>query len=174
MPVKPAYAGEAMLLRWSETPKGRTVTLLLDALEGDQHPFKNLKCGESGQRMQIAAVLVGDDELPVSPPVKKGPVAQLDEHRNSTTSDAGSSPVGPTTKERTPFRDLPRSQQAALRCQDQEFIEWINAVDDSSADALLKRKLGIASKKELDIDGPKSAAFDRLLTDYDLRHTVRA
>ena len=41
-----AYKGEAQLVRWSETPKGRTVTLLLDPFVGEQHPFKALKVVE--------------------------------------------------------------------------------------------------------------------------------
>lgn len=151
------YAGEAMLLRWSETPKGRTVTLLLDPLVGETHPFKNLKCGENGQRMQLAAVLVGDDENPVPPP-------------NTSTT-------------RTPFKDLPRSAQAAIKCQDIQFRVWFcdllpkcfgGEPDEISAcDRELKKLLGITSKRELDTDEIKGQEWDRLLNTYNVRDLVR-
>lgn len=175
MTIPFAYKGEAMLVRWSETPKGRTVTLLLDPLVGEQHPFKFLKCGENGQRMQIAAALIGDDETPTVPPTKPK-VAE------KKTVEAE------VHKERTPFDKLPRSQQAALRCCDEEFQVWLagkypeiwdshyidgHMLSNGAANATLKDVLKIASKTELDISDAKADAFDRLMTDYSVRGMVR-
>jgi hypothetical protein len=53
---------EAMLLRWGESPTGRTVTFLLPEDDG-QHPFKGLKSGPSnGQRLALSVALIADDE----------------------------------------------------------------------------------------------------------------
>lgn len=165
MTIPFAYKGEAMLVRWSETPKGRTVTLLLDPLVGDQHPFKFLKCGENGQRMQIAAALIGDDEKPAVPPTRPK-VAE------KKTVEAE------VQKERT----YTRSQRAAIMCQDREFSAWLRRLCerhrpgysfDMDTDAVLKVYLGVASKKELDTDPEAAARFDALRTDYELKDMVR-
>lgn len=95
--------------------------------------------------------------------------------------DDGSNPSASTKREYT------RSQVAALKCRDHEFRGWIleryqkEASDafivardtDDYVDLVLKTVLNISSKKELDPEGPKAEAFKRLLTDYDLRNTVR-
>ncbi len=92
----------------------------------------------------------------------------------------------PEAKPRTPFRELPRSQQAALRCGDDEFQLWIatkyHAAWDShyyggqhtrtgleAADLTLKEVLAIKSKRELDTDHTAAARWDALLTDFDTR-----
>lgn len=59
---------EAMLLRWTDSHTGRTVTLQLPD-DGD-HPFKGLKCGPAnGQRLAVSVALIADDETqaPVEP-----------------------------------------------------------------------------------------------------------
>lgn len=171
-----AYRGEVQLLRWSETPKGRTVTLLLDPFVGEQHPFKAMKCGENGSRMQIAAVLVGDDDQPAVPPTKPK-VAE------KKTVEAE------VKKERTPFDKIDRSQQAALRIRDEEFQAWLfhthrdtwldkaakdDPKDADTADAVLKAILRIGSKCELDFPDSRAAdMWDRLMTDYSVRGMVR-
>jgi len=79
------------------------------------------------------------------------------------------------------FDELERSQQAALKCQDLKFQHWVGVVgplrgtDEGAdeADLLLKRKLGIASKKELDTSAAKAIAWDALLCDFDVRNQVR-
>lgn len=100
-------------------------------------------------------------------------------------------PAKDQDKPRTPFKDLPRSQQAAIKCQDPEFQKWVYSTiiaprvvgepiaffDDEPAEwtnQTIKSYLGIKSKTELDQEGPKALAFDRLITDFDLRNTVRA
>jgi hypothetical protein len=53
---------ESQLLRWSDGPNGRTVTLLLPA-DTNEHPFRGLKCGPSnGQRLALSVALIADDE----------------------------------------------------------------------------------------------------------------
>jgi hypothetical protein len=82
-------------------------------------------------------------------------------------------------------RKLTRSQKAALKCQDADFQEWFAATlptsyvgdgfngDAVACDYALKEKLGITSKRELDTDGHKAAAWDALITDFELRDFAR-
>lgn len=52
---------ECMLLRWSDSHTGRTVTLLLP--DDGEHPFKGLPCGPAnGQRLAVSVALIADDE----------------------------------------------------------------------------------------------------------------
>lgn len=171
--IKPAYMGEAMLLRWGDThSSGRTITIQLDEHVGDQHPFKGLKCGPNGQRMQVCAVLVDDHDEPQNP--------------NKTAPDSPP-PVGPAEAAgegqdtRRSFDSLPRSQQAAIKCQDKDFQHWIigkwdmlgNGVSAAKADEVLKRLIDVASKREFDTDPAKGEFWDRMLTSFKHRDQVR-
>lgn len=177
-----AYKGEAQLVRWGDGPKGRTVTLLLDPHVGAEHPFKAMKCGENGSRMQIAAVLVGDDDQPAVPPTKPAGLAKqvdaADSSAGGRSSIAGSSPAA---------RTYTRSQRAAIMCQSPDFQAWIKLRyyrawkdiplnDDkphATATTVLKSALGIQSRTELDTNPEAAARFDALRTDYELRDMVR-
>lgn len=192
--VKSAYAGEAQLIRWGDGPQGHTVTLRLSSDPTAINPFKGLPLGDNGQRMEIVCVLKDDHEEPIDPDKAKansrrrkaptkpdnGRVAQLDEHRSSIPTDAGSSPVAPTKREYT------RSQVAAMKLNDSDFQNWIipggvvEVIENdvcrdwpATADKYLKAKLGISSKRELDLPGPKADAFDKLITTFDNRQYLR-
>lgn len=142
-------------MRWAESlAAGRTLTLRLDE-EGDLHPFKGIP---HGQRMQIAVVLVNDDEEPIGPEAARA---------NSFKRKASDK----------------NSARAFLKCRDPVFQKWISdecfkklgkascgdAVE--AAEQNLNDVLGIHSKKEL--DGPKADAWKRLLTDFDMRDLAR-
>ncbi|MBL8642637.1 MAG: hypothetical protein JNK21_01800 [Rhodospirillaceae bacterium] len=107
----------------------------------------------------------------------------------SCTSDKGT-PSNTSAKgsDRRSFREMPRSQQAALKLSDRDFCKWlvdtnpdlwnknvrdrgIDVLTPSEIlyDAILKDKIGIASKKELDTNPDAAGRWDRLLTDYDMR-----
>jgi len=157
--VVPAYLGEAMLVRWSDNHRGRTVTFELD-MEPGENPFRGYKCGENGQRVKLVAVLVGDDEEPIS--AKK----------------VGSSGQGATAaKSKEHAGKKSRTRMAGIKINEQSFQDWIGVHPQVAAenrrdhaDTLLKEKLGIHSKKELDVPGaPAAEAFDRLMTDFDTR-----
>jgi len=161
-----AYKGEALLIRWGENHNGRTVTLQLDEHVGEQHPFKSLKCGPNGQRMQIVAVLIGDDEQPIPPPsVKSTPAPQV------------STPAKVATVEK--HKNYTRSQIAALKLQDDDFCAFLDNVCDceetgaDNYDTLLKFHLGIKSKRELDTDEASAKRWDALLASYDYRAHVK-
>lgn len=147
------YQGEVQLLSWTESDKGRKAVFMLDPHVGEQHPFRTLR---PGRRLMVVAVLIGDDEQPE--PVK-----------------AQRSPAG-----HKHFRDMKRSAQAALKCQDADFQYWIG-VDGGlmpeervkRADELLKRRLSIVSKTDLDRWPEAGANWDNLLTSYDVRGMQR-
>lgn len=154
------YQGEAMLVRWSENHKGRTLTLELDPTIGEKHPFFGLKCGENGQRMQLVCVLVDDHEEPMKPP------------QVGTGGELGS-------EAKSPKKSLTRSQVAALKLDDETFVGWLydtygkGVYGHNAPDALLKKLLNITSKRELDTNPEKAEAFDRLLADYSVKDIKR-
>lgn len=72
-------------------------------------------------------------------------------------------------KERRPFHTLPRSQQAALLCNDHRFRKWWmqgSEVPADLMDANIKAHFRINSKRELDPPGPLSEAWDGLVARY--------
>jgi len=88
-------------------------------------------------------------------------------------------------KPRTPFRDLPRSRQAAIKLQDEGFQIWLaetypkiwdrhyidgKCLSPEAADLTLKEVLGITSKKQLDFpNSTHGENWDRLLASFDYR-----
>lgn len=71
------------------------------------------------------------------------------------------------------FNELPRSQQAALKIDDQNFRRWLatgdphfRMYDADMADDAVKARLNIASKKELDTDPEAAKRWDALLNEY--------
>lgn len=161
------YADEAQLLSWSETDKGRKVTLMLSPHFGEQHPFREYK---PGKRFMLAATVIGDDEQPErakAPAVKQTPAEPAQQPSN--------------TPFKRSFRDMPRSQQAALKLQDDEFCKWLMSAHGiipidvpPTPSNWMNEILGITTKKELDLPGHHSQRrWDALLTDFDTRHMVR-
>lgn len=79
------------------------------------------------------------------------------------------------------FKDMDKSQQAAIMCRDDEFQSWMGGIDPDGAPAfregqaigLLKQHLGIVSRRELDTDPAKAKAWDSLLADFEYRDAVR-
>lgn len=188
-PVKPAYQGEAQLVRWAESAAaGRTVTLRID--EDDvQHAFKGLKCGDQGQRLHVVVMLVDDNEELQDPETAKrrGHKAPT---KPKPAEPLPSGAPAPERSESTQNTSVKRSNLAAIKCkEDKEFQQWLWAegikaglpsrktmaplTDAEHSDMVLKELLGITSKKELDVPGPAQDAFDKLMTDYDMRSFAR-
>lgn len=93
-----------------------------------------------GQRFMVVMVAIGDDEQP---------------------------------KERADKRklgDMKKSNQAALLCDQKMFQEFMNALTKEHADKLLKVKLGISSKSELD---NADYGFSELVKKYEAYKTTR-
>jgi hypothetical protein len=110
-----AYAGQAVLINWSETDKGRMVTFLLDE-ESRVHPFKGYKRGpEHGQRFELACVCVADDDSMQSTDDAK---ASKKARKSTNGPDSGPPPHGQPTKTAPNGQDKARSlsQVAYLYC----------------------------------------------------------
>lgn len=144
---------EGQQVRWSDGPRGQTVTLLLNPADtGEVNPFKSYPSGtEHGQRWQVVCVPIGDDESTPSPP--------------ETPSEV---------KERKPFHTLPRSQQAGILCADWRFGEWLSkrfktpVKDDAAAAAVVRSYCEIKSRADLDSNTYAADGWDRLVTQYQI------
>jgi hypothetical protein len=110
-------------------------------------------------------------------------IARLQEGANAPTvpeKHAEPAPVDEPKRKRS-LREFPRSQQAAMLCEgNMDFRVWLTdgrvVVQDLTpgyADRALKAKLAITSKRALDTDATKAAAWDALRTDFELRDLVR-
>ena len=111
---------------------------------------------------------------------------------STTAPDRAGATHAETAKTQDKPRTYTRSQKAALKCHDKDFQLWLAVKyaaifdrhfyahadnDQASPDACdltLKEALGITSKRELDTDGHKAAAWDALITDFELRDVVRS
>ena len=185
--IKPAYMGEAMLVRWSENHNGQTVTLQLDESLNEIHPFKGLKGGLNGQRMQLVAVLIDENEQPMHPrPVvlESGP----DRAVSFAQGSHGGGVRAPTINDGSKGQGTPitytRSQRAALKVKTPEFVEWLaenydheidvaHWLEDDFGDALLKEVLGITSKRELDTMPNKASEWDKIEASFTYRNQER-
>jgi len=105
-------------------------------------------------------------------------IARIQEGAGAPTVPERAAEPAPVEKAKTK-----RSSRAYLMCLDFDFQNWIGCKDTlapidperpfADADALLKKKLGIKSKSELDTDPEAAARFDALRTDFELRDMVR-
>ncbi|MBM4073369.1 MAG: hypothetical protein FJ271_31270 [Planctomycetes bacterium] len=80
-----------------------------------------------------------------------------------------------------PFHTLPASQQAALLCRDAGFQEWLlgdetdgtpNLSNEEWAALVMRGRLGIKSRADLNIDPDAAARFRSLLAEFE-RETGR-
>ena len=116
-----------------------------------------------GTRYMIGFAELGETDEPV-------PVAQRIEHPVPDRKDAGSIPAG-ATKERKPFHTLPLSQQAALRCQDNDFqfflcdrLEYLSVVE--TVVDVVRRICGVASRSDLIKNTPAGDKWETLEREY--------
>lgn len=148
----PTYCGEAMLLRWADSStNGRTVTFVIeDSLDATiAHPFKGLPCGKDGQRFALVVVPVGEDE-----------------HPDFQTDKPGPSKSAAPEKGRRRLHELPRSQQAALMCDRQDFQHWLRAHDSKHAAVVVREWCKVKSRAEFDSDNSAALRWDGLLLDF--------
>lgn len=186
--IKPAYMGEAMLVRWSENHNGQTVTLQLDESLNEIHPFKGLRGGLNGQRMQLVAVLIDENEQPMHPhPVvlESGPDRAVSFAQGSHGGGVTASTTNDGHKGQGKPITYTRSQRAALKLKTPQFVEWLAEnydheveprafLDDANfGDALLKEVLGITSKSELDTMPNKASEWDTIEASFTYRNQER-
>ena len=65
------------------------------------------------------------------------------------------------------FHEMPLSQQAALRCQDETFQTWAGQHDESFTIGWLYATLGIESRKEFDSDETLGRRWIALNADFE-------
>lgn len=120
-----------------------------------------------------ASLMIGWSEIvdssvqPLCPPV-----AELVDARplGRVERRAGSNPVG-DSKDRKPFHTLPLSQQAALRCQDGKFLDYIGSRDDypinvGSIIEAVRFICGVASRSEIIANTPAGDRWEQLERKY--------
>lgn len=187
----PIFHGEAQLIRWGDGPQGHTVTLRLSSDPKAINPFKGLPLGDNGQRMEIACVLKDDHEEPIDPGKAKANSRRRKapaKSDNGPAYNAAAASGTETLHAGAQAQDKPRtyrSNTAAMRVKDRAFQEWFWGMldktqhelrwlkDSISTDEGLQTYLGISSKRELDVPGPKAEAFDKLITTFDNRQYLR-
>lgn len=112
------------------------------------------------------------------------PVAVAIARLNAAAVPERAEPAAPVVKaetDRGAFRDKARSSQCYLMLQKVDFIRWfagnyLKGVPVNRTEGYephVKRYLGIESKADLDVDGPKAEAWDQLLTDFEMRDLAR-
>lgn len=143
--------GEAMLLNWSDGPKGATVKFLV-GVEAERHPFLDCtrRTREAAGTSFMTVLLELDDDDEVVNQVKRERFEKAQQHLSNV---------------------------AAMMIKHPRFHEWLYEVEGSpakdevfwsikAADAWLKMKLSIDSKSELDKGTCAAAAFIRLRAQY--------
>lgn len=155
---------EAMLLRWSDSHTGRTVTLLLPD-DGD-HPFKGLKCGPAnGQRLAVSIALIADDE-------SQKPIE--DAKPRPQAPDKASNAGGAHHRS---FHLIALSQQAGMLCSDPAFIKFVDQTaaselgwgrvrDTETAARFVRDLCGVDSRSLLDRNEAAANIWRRLVSDY--------
>jgi hypothetical protein len=103
-------------------------------------------------------------------------VARLQEGASAPTVPEKAVEPAPVEKAETK-----RSNLAAILCKNSEGFQawlvdtyWTGKEDIGDYDGLLKRALGITSKTEIDTNPDKAEAWERMLTTFKHRNTVRA
>ena len=124
---------EAILLRWGETHStGRTVTFLLPD-EGGDHPFKSLKCGpDNGQRVALSVALISDDETQTPVPKEE-------------QASRGKKPA----HDKKRWSELPLSQQAAIRCNEPGFWQYMGVSNAEEAAMCVREMCLVKSRKDI-------------------------
>lgn len=137
---QPSFAGEVMLLDWSETAKGGAkIVLQLDG-PGALEPFRTMtlaKRGTAGQRLMAVMVEIAEDELPKTADaryVETGEATQDFLNRMARASldkvaTVEAKPFGKQASElyRTGFFFVPSVLEAIGT--DDDFLEWIKSLE---------------------------------------------
>jgi hypothetical protein len=118
-----------------------------------------------------ARVMIGWAECTDAPDATRA--ASAPPHTNTQTSPVPPEPEPPreTAKKRTPFAQLPLSQQAGLLCKDDTFRAWLTAREgihhsSSLAEIFVRQHCGIGSRAQLD-ERQNGAAREKWRALYD-------
>lgn len=144
-----AMCGGAMLLNWSSSPKGETVTFLIN-YDSEHHPFMGCKrAAKDVEPSRWMAVFIEEDDTS----------APVDQAQRAAAEQA--------LTLRKPKRRVKNSNLARLFTKDSKFWKFMTEVhgyhvtDEYEADVALKAHLNIDSKADLDrLDGVDADSCD--------------
>lgn len=136
-----------------------------------------------GTRYMIAFEAMTDNSEPTGNPARSGPYkAGLGPDSSGNLAGVTDRKDGHQSKDRRPFASLPLSQQAALRCQDKTFIDFLEQLglttaleDDWDPAEVVRIYCRISSRAELDKPTPNPAKdhWTRLNGQYEAYLTDR-
>lgn len=162
-----ALALSTVLLNWQDSPSGSSVSLKLSDDGYPQHPLmfcKRPSAEGPGTRWMAVFVELTDDELPVNQ--KQADMAdKLADTRIANSEDGHPHPYG-----KGPGQSY--AQGVALLIKSGQFLEFLNERIEpgtwtpDEADTWIKAKLGIASKSELNVDGPPRKVWEQIKSAY--------
>ncbi len=123
----PSSHCEAKKHAYRQTQDGIVVSFVLHP---DEVPA-DLALAALGTRYMLALARIGDDEEPQEPEKPKRPG--------------------------TRFADMPRSQQAGIRCKDAAFQQWARSLgwvcnDEKTTRAFVLNQCAVSARRELDYD----------------------
>lgn len=152
-PGQPMFGG-AMLLNWSASPKGETVTFLIN-YEAEHHPFMGCKrAAKDVEPSRWMAVFVEEDDTS----------APVDQQQRAAAEQA----LAP----RKPKQQIRNSNLAAQWTKNPKFWKYMtemfgfHVTSEQEADMALKAHLAIDSKADLDRGTMKAAEFEDLRIDF--------
>lgn len=127
--------------------------LVIQAADMDQR----ITSAPMGTRFMAALVEVGDDELPKEKPVPVATEVKAD----------------PVPKDRKNWRDLPPSQQAAMRCGEPVFVAFVRekhgaelASNGDEIASFVRAFCGVASRSELNTRHTPRTLWHQLDSQY--------
>lgn len=149
IPEEHKEAHEVQFLDWGES-KNAAPWIKLRVTPETYEWFKAFNAGnKNSQRFYMVAVPIDDNEEPKPAPV---------------------------FKERKPFHELSRAQQAGVRCNDAGFQQWLNvyfdlhwppSTDNSTAAAsFVRAHCQVVSRAEIDTDANAADVWDALDMEY--------
>ena len=174
-------AGRKVLQLVFEVPIEQTADVM--AKLGVPMPGENKWCAIALLDTTACASGNGDGKPENAPKPSRGSEAGVDLPGSSVTPiNAHTAAAGTSLKEkdRRPFASLPLSQQAAIRCQDNDFKLFLNASNAEDAAAKVRGLCQVSSRSEI-VEGDKTgdrwlnleANFQAWLTDQRYAESAR-
>lgn len=150
---------------WRPVAGRKVLQLILEVpIEQTADVMEKLGFPLPGESKWVAVALL--DEKPSSP--HSLPISGKTGEAKLATAPANDGIAGSIAKERRPFKSLAPSAQAAMACSDPSFRRWLvpnqQNVDAEMTTDILKARLGIKSRRELDM--VSDTRWDSLYAEY--------
>jgi hypothetical protein len=140
--MTPTFQGEMQLAGWAEShTSGAKLTFWLPESD-DLEVFRGMtarKGHRAGQRFAVVLVEIGEDELPVSPPVVQEPAAPAPKPKGGELA-----------------------RLAGRWCGDEMFRHWLGVDTADDAAENVRMACGVMSRAELDHNSDAAQKFHRL------------